>query len=196
MTIASDPTTSLRGALATKQSIPPFARLDGLLRGACHRARIRATRWLAMTRQERATFSASSPANARRPVRCGFSVLSLTSLEYWIARSPATPTAFVRRRTSAVKRLRRGSAVVVRRSVSEGGKPRDDGAAMTNARRIRATRWLAMTGGAVRSSWICCAVTHLRRPSRISNPGTDDEPLSECIALPVQAGLAMSVTPM
>jgi hypothetical protein len=23
--------------------------LDGLLRGACHRARIRATRWLAMT---------------------------------------------------------------------------------------------------------------------------------------------------
>src|SRR5437763_168751 len=26
-----------------------FARLRGLLRGACHRARIRATRWLAMT---------------------------------------------------------------------------------------------------------------------------------------------------
>jgi hypothetical protein len=26
-----------------------FARRDGLLRGACHRARIRATRWLAMT---------------------------------------------------------------------------------------------------------------------------------------------------
>ncbi len=26
-----------------------FARQDGLLRGACHRARIRATRWLAMT---------------------------------------------------------------------------------------------------------------------------------------------------
>ena len=39
---------SLRGALATKH---PFflARRDGLLRGACHRARIRATRWLAMT---------------------------------------------------------------------------------------------------------------------------------------------------
>src|SRR6476619_1827320 len=30
--------TSLRGALATKQSIHPFARLDGLLRGACHPA--------------------------------------------------------------------------------------------------------------------------------------------------------------
>jgi hypothetical protein len=33
---------------ATKQSIPSFQR-NGLLRGACHRARIRATRWLAMT---------------------------------------------------------------------------------------------------------------------------------------------------
>jgi hypothetical protein len=39
---------------------------------------------------------------------------------------PATPTAFVRRRTSAVKRLRRGSAVVARRSFSEGGKPGED----------------------------------------------------------------------
>src|SRR5258708_2237604 len=33
---------------ATKQSTLPW-RPDGLLRGACHRARIRATRWLAMT---------------------------------------------------------------------------------------------------------------------------------------------------
>jgi hypothetical protein len=32
---------------ATKQS-SLAARLSGLLRGACHRARIRATRWLAM----------------------------------------------------------------------------------------------------------------------------------------------------
>ena len=40
----------------------------------------------------------------------------------------------------------------------------------------------------MRSSWICCAVTRLRRPSRVSNPGTDEEPLSECIALPLQAG--------
>ena len=34
---------------ATKQSILSFPSMDGLLRGACHRARIRATRWLAMT---------------------------------------------------------------------------------------------------------------------------------------------------
>jgi hypothetical protein len=33
---------------ATKQSILSSL-LDGLLRGACHRERIRATRWLAMT---------------------------------------------------------------------------------------------------------------------------------------------------
>src|SRR5437899_3137122 len=33
---------------ATEQSILPLL-LHGLLRGACHRARIRATRWLAMT---------------------------------------------------------------------------------------------------------------------------------------------------
>src|SRR4029078_12021002 len=39
----------LRGAIATKQSILSFRSLHGLLRGACHRARIRATRWLAMT---------------------------------------------------------------------------------------------------------------------------------------------------
>jgi hypothetical protein len=30
------------------QLLPPFVKA-GLLRGACHRARIRATRWLAMT---------------------------------------------------------------------------------------------------------------------------------------------------
>src|SRR6202035_2822753 len=41
--------TSLRGALATKQSTPASLPRDGLLRGACHRAGIRATRWLAMT---------------------------------------------------------------------------------------------------------------------------------------------------
>src|SRR6202043_1251206 len=40
---------SLRGALATKQSILSLLVDNGLLRGACHRARIRATRWLAMT---------------------------------------------------------------------------------------------------------------------------------------------------
>jgi addiction module HigA family antidote len=34
---------------ATKQSILSFLLLNGLLRGACHRARVRATSWLAMT---------------------------------------------------------------------------------------------------------------------------------------------------
>ena len=42
-------TPALRGAIATKQSMLPRRRRGGLLRGACHRARIRATRWLAMT---------------------------------------------------------------------------------------------------------------------------------------------------
>jgi hypothetical protein len=36
-------------AEATKQSTLSFLLLYGLLRGACHLARIRATRWLAMT---------------------------------------------------------------------------------------------------------------------------------------------------
>ena len=96
------------GRRGGEQSIP-HARLDGLLRGACHRARIRATRWLAMTRKERATFSQSSPANARRPVRCGFLGSSADASGILDRPVPATPTAFIRRRTSAVKRLRRGS---------------------------------------------------------------------------------------
>ena len=41
-------TSSLRGT--TRRSNPLFfPGKDGLLRGACHRARVRATRWLAMT---------------------------------------------------------------------------------------------------------------------------------------------------
>ena len=55
------------------------------------RRRFAPTGWLAMTRKERATFSASSPANASDPVH-GFSALSLTSLEYWIARSSRAKT--------------------------------------------------------------------------------------------------------
>src|SRR4030081_630049 len=43
-----------------------FTRRDGLLRGACHRARIRATRWLAMTTKH--TF-ASSPRHAPEPLK-------------------------------------------------------------------------------------------------------------------------------
>ena len=41
--------------------------------------------------------------------------------------SPELANAFVRRRTSAVKRLRRGSAVLARRSFSEGGSRRRQG---------------------------------------------------------------------
>jgi hypothetical protein len=48
---------------ATKQSIPS-PRRDGLLRGACHRARIRATRWLAMTAPIFKHASASSRRDA------------------------------------------------------------------------------------------------------------------------------------
>src|SRR5437016_3449567 len=48
--VVPPPSTSLRGAPATKQSILSARTLQaGLLRGACHRARSRATRWLAMT---------------------------------------------------------------------------------------------------------------------------------------------------
>src|SRR5690242_4356897 len=41
--------------MATKQSRLPSRKQSGLLRGACHRARVRATRWLAMTNDS--TFS-------------------------------------------------------------------------------------------------------------------------------------------
>jgi hypothetical protein len=44
-----------------------FARRDGLLRGACHRARIRATRWLAMTVHK--YDSAISPRIAPEPLK-------------------------------------------------------------------------------------------------------------------------------
>jgi hypothetical protein len=42
---------AISASLRAKRSNPlsPRMRRDGLLRGACHRARIRATRWLAMT---------------------------------------------------------------------------------------------------------------------------------------------------
>jgi len=60
---------------ATKQSISP-ARKYGMLRGACHRARIRATRWLAMTRSRtwfkfqtatRSSFRGAAKRWARNP---------------------------------------------------------------------------------------------------------------------------------
>src|SRR4029079_19797632 len=53
---------------ATKQSTLSL-RIDGLLRGACHRARIRATRWLAMTLLY-LTQAATTPPLLRRPIYC------------------------------------------------------------------------------------------------------------------------------
>ena len=55
-------------AEATKQSILLLVRRDGLLRGACHRAHIRATRWLAMTAPRRATLCRSSPRESAGPI--------------------------------------------------------------------------------------------------------------------------------
>src|SRR5467141_1250211 len=52
---------SLRGKMDCFASLAMTARLDGLLRGACHRARIRATRWLAMTERIGAN---AQPGNA------------------------------------------------------------------------------------------------------------------------------------
>ena len=53
---------------------------------ASHRARIRATRWLAMTRKELATMSAVNARESADPVHYGLSAYALTSLEYWITR--------------------------------------------------------------------------------------------------------------
>jgi hypothetical protein len=57
-------------AEATKQSSFLFCRKVGLLRGACHRARVRATRWLAMTLIERgvAGGDAADPVGASRAI--------------------------------------------------------------------------------------------------------------------------------
>src|SRR5258707_12197110 len=48
-----------------------FARRDGLLRGACHRARIRATRWLAMTDEATTPhqYASRSPGNNCPPTQ-------------------------------------------------------------------------------------------------------------------------------
>src|SRR2546429_9577947 len=56
---------------ATKQSTLVLPR-DGSLRGACHRARIRATRWLAMTEISRLSFRGTrsvSPESRDSPMR-------------------------------------------------------------------------------------------------------------------------------
>jgi hypothetical protein len=46
-----------------------FARQDGLLRGACHRARIRATRWLAMTGSGRTRHTLSRRRPRKRAIQ-------------------------------------------------------------------------------------------------------------------------------
>ena len=51
----------LRGKMDCFASLAMTARLDGLLRGACRRARIRAARWLAMTERIGAN---AQPGNA------------------------------------------------------------------------------------------------------------------------------------
>src|SRR5882724_5942886 len=54
----------------TKQSILACLLLHGLLRGACHRARVRATRWLAMARfDDSADKSPNNGADIRRSGR-------------------------------------------------------------------------------------------------------------------------------
>src|SRR5207237_9111479 len=63
---------------ATKQSIF-LSRRDGLLRGACHRARIRATRWLAMTVLHMPDFL-GNVIERRMPVDLGFRRLELHAL--------------------------------------------------------------------------------------------------------------------
>ena len=52
---------------ATKQSTAVMPWQDGLLRGACHRARIRATRWLAMTSNPLAQAGMSQPGRREAP---------------------------------------------------------------------------------------------------------------------------------
>src|SRR5258705_4063694 len=71
---------SLRGA--QRRSNPPLRR-HGLLRGACHRARIRATRWLAMTGKRRRLLRRHHPR--KRVIQyAGPCRLYLLVTEYWM----------------------------------------------------------------------------------------------------------------
>jgi hypothetical protein len=62
---------SLRGGKRRSNPSLRFTRRNGLRRGACHRARIRATRWLAMTEEaaERPSRSATATSGAVHPSR-------------------------------------------------------------------------------------------------------------------------------
>ena len=75
---------------ATKQSIVRHALRHGLLRGACHRARVRATRWLAMTgrpplRQNHAPNSRSATTpDARKMLRLCVLCGTTGKVEPWL----------------------------------------------------------------------------------------------------------------
>ena len=94
------PPASLQGALATKQSIcQPVPLCNGLLRGACHRARIRATRWLAMALiglKPYSYFRTRSPDEALANSRTTASFIP--GLRHWTARraDPLPPSGLRR----------------------------------------------------------------------------------------------------
>jgi hypothetical protein len=74
--LQSGPQAQYAGAMeAKRRSNPVFARVAGVLRGACHRARIRATRWLAMTKK-------ALPSGAP----------FLFQIAWFASRNPPTPT--------------------------------------------------------------------------------------------------------
>ncbi len=122
---------------------------NGLLRGACHRAHIRATRWLAMTAPRRATLCAVVPAKA-----------GTHNLRRLLEQKPS---AIVPKREAAAygsplsrgRHVNRHCEFVRRSSTSEGGSDeaihsffaQRDGLlrGACHRARIRATRWLAMT---------------------------------------------------
>ena len=72
-----------------------FARRHGLLRGACHRARIRATRWLAMTdmswlfENRSGTLPTSPCGRGLGRLRAGFDILCLADGADQLHREPA-----------------------------------------------------------------------------------------------------------
>ena len=82
--IESDVSASLRGA--KRRSNPCLSQWSyGLLRGACHRARIRATRWLAMTVREARAYD----SRISKSLRPSFLSSFFTALEAAISPSLA-----------------------------------------------------------------------------------------------------------
>src|SRR5260221_57261 len=76
-----------------------FARRNGLLRGACHRARVRATRWLAMTAGDMDCFAESVTGRVRATRRLAMTIIGCLKFECIAARgarTPPTPTVITR----------------------------------------------------------------------------------------------------